>query len=144
MLPALSACDNARLDTSRAPEQKREISVDNNTLQVLLTLIAAVFALASAWISKANGEKAVAIKTAVAETAAVTTGRLEKLGDVAIATHVLVNSRMQATLKLVAVASRRLADITKDPTDIEAAVLAEKLHREHIARQDAVDVRGMS
>jgi hypothetical protein len=65
-----------------------------------------------------------------------------KLDDIARTgekTHTLVNSNMAVQLKLNAAVTRRLADLTKDPIDEEAANLAEKLSHEHETKQTVVD-----
>jgi hypothetical protein len=54
-------------------------------------------------------------------------------------THTLVNSRMGIQLRLTAVALHRLAIITKEPGDIEAAQLAQAQYDEHISQQSIVD-----
>lgn len=53
--------------------------------------------------------------------------------------HALVNSNMGTQLKLNAITLRRLAIITKDPIDVDAAMLAEKLLQEHEAKQAVAD-----
>lgn len=55
--------------------------------------------------------------------------------------HTLVNSNMGTQLKLNAISLRRLATITSDPVDVDAAMLAEKLLKEHDAKQAAVDAK---
>lgn len=55
--------------------------------------------------------------------------------------HTLVNSNMGTQLKLNAISLRRLATITNDPVDVDAAMLAEKLLKEHDAKQAAVDAK---
>lgn len=51
----------------------------------------------------------------------------------AVSTHKLVNSNMGVQLRLHRDTSRRLAMLTKDPADVQAAALAEKLYAEHEA-----------
>lgn len=58
-----------------------------------------------------------------------------KLGEI----HTLVNSNMERQLRLTAAALRRIANLTKDPKDKKAAVLAEDLLQEHIKKQAIVD-----
>lgn len=55
------------------------------------------------------------------------------------ATHTLVNANYGAQLKISALALRRIAAITKDPDDVAAAELAEKLLKEHNEKQKTVD-----
>lgn len=65
--------------------------------------------------------------------------KLEAIAKVSEATHTLVNSNMGAQLKLTAVATRRLAALTNDQADLDAADLADKLLAEHEAKQAVVD-----
>lgn len=53
--------------------------------------------------------------------------------------HELVNSRMGAVLKAHARTSRRLYDVTLDPSDADAATEAERLSQEHDEKQAVVD-----
>lgn len=53
--------------------------------------------------------------------------------------HILSNSNFGVQLQLNAVVSRRLSAFTKDPADLAAAMLAEKLYNEHMAKQAVVD-----
>lgn len=64
----------------------------------------------------------------------------KKLTDI----HTLVNSNMGAQLKIGAIALRRIAIITKDAADIEAAKVAEDLLAEHVRKQAIVDSGGKS
>lgn len=64
---------------------------------------------------------------------------IAKLAKVGNAIHTLVNSNMQAQLKISWIALKRLADETRNPTDIQAAEMAEKLYLEHEAKQTIVD-----
>jgi hypothetical protein len=58
--------------------------------------------------------------------------KVEKTGD---QTHALVNSASLVQLRLYAVAARRIAELTGDNDDIEAAKLATTLAREHELKQ---------
>lgn len=67
---------------------------------------------------------------------------VEKVDEIVVTTdkvHGLVNSNMAIQLKISAVALRRLADLTKNPTDIQAAELAEASLEEHMRKQKIVD-----
>lgn len=55
--------------------------------------------------------------------------------------HSLVNSNLQAQIKIAAVALRRIAEMTRHPDDELAATLAEKLYGDHVALQDAIAAR---
>jgi hypothetical protein len=75
-----------------------------------------------------------------------TDAKLEALKDTTLATqetgqmtHALVNSAFGTQLKLHAVTARRLAEITKDPADVEAANAAEQLLMEHQQKQANAD-----
>lgn len=68
-----------------------------------------------------------------------TSDKLAKLQTIANDTHTLVNNNMAIQLRINAVKSRKLADITKDPADIEEAIVAERSLSEHLARQASVD-----
>lgn len=67
--------------------------------------------------------------------------RLSQVVKTGEATHILVNSNFGTQLKLNAVLSRRLADITEKQIDIEAAETAERLLRDHEAKQSIVDIK---
>lgn len=90
------------------------------------------------WTNAINGF--VALGLAAISVVGVAVGRklnvIQKTGE---ATHTLVNSQHGDTLQLNAVVSRRLSAITKLPEDEQAALLAEKLLREHNAKQTIVD-----
>jgi hypothetical protein len=64
---------------------------------------------------------------------------IRKTGE---AIHTLVNSPMSASLKATAVALRRIADLTKDPADVEVADLAELGSHEHERKQSIIDSGG--
>ena len=57
--------------------------------------------------------------------------KLEGLAQVTRTVHRLLNGRMGTQLKLAAILSRRLAEMTKLPEDLHAAEMAERLSREH-------------
>lgn len=65
--------------------------------------------------------------------------KVEKVAEVAKQTLTHVNSGKGLQLKLGAVSARRLAGLTKNKADIEAATLAEKLLTEHEKEQVVVD-----
>jgi hypothetical protein len=65
--------------------------------------------------------------------------KLDKLAKVAEATHALVNNNMAVQLRLNALVTRRLANLTNLEIDIEEANAAEKLYLEHIEKQKIVD-----
>lgn len=65
--------------------------------------------------------------------------RLGKIAKTASQTHALVNSASLVQLRLYAVSSRRVAELTGNARDIDAALAAEKLVAEHEARQEKAD-----
>jgi len=64
---------------------------------------------------------------------------LHEIQETTTATHTLVNSASLVQLRLYAVAARRIAGLTGNKDDLEAADLAEKLALDHAAKQDKVD-----
>jgi len=54
-------------------------------------------------------------------------------------THILVNSNMEKALLIAAIALRRVANLSKDPSDITAAEAAEAALAEHRSKQKVVD-----
>jgi hypothetical protein len=62
-----------------------------------------------------------------------------KAARVTTATHALVNSNMETQLKLNAVLANRMASLTHLKEDIDAAVLADKILRGHMAKQKSID-----
>jgi hypothetical protein len=85
--------------------------------------------------------KAEKVKQTLDESTKRTDGKLDNLAKTTDATHVLVNSASLVNLRLYAVAARRIATLTNDQADLEAAVLAEKLVTEHEKKQRTVDIR---
>ena len=84
------------------------------------------------------------VKTTLEESTAAFGSQLDSIAKTGQDTHVLVNARMGAQLKLNMIATRRLADMTKGQpggeADEEAAKLAESLYREHEKKQAIVDL----
>ncbi len=67
--------------------------------------------------------------------------KLNKIQETAEATHALVNSASLVQLRLHAVAARRIAGLTGNKDDKEAADLAEKLALEHAEKQDKANAQ---
>lgn len=67
--------------------------------------------------------------------------KLNAIAKTGEATHSLVNSNFGIQLKLTSVVSRRLADLTNAPADIEAADLAKRAYDAHMAQQAIVDAK---
>lgn len=91
-------------------------------------LIAAVVAVFLAWLDYKKGKKLDKI---------VQTG--EKAAETGEKTHTLVNSNMGVQLKLNAYNSQIVAELRKNPEDIEAATLAKKMLLDHERKQTKVD-----
>lgn len=66
--------------------------------------------------------------------------KLKEIAKVGEATYHLSNSAMEEQKRLLAVTSRAKAKITKDPVDIAAAEVAEKLHWEHRDKQLKINI----
>jgi dihydrodipicolinate reductase len=79
------------------------------------------------------------VKTELVKTNAISADKMSDLHDVCTATHILVNNNMAIQLALHATTARRLATITKDPTDIKMAEMAERQAQEHAVKQATVD-----
>jgi hypothetical protein len=80
---------------------------------------------------KTTLEQATVVQSELMDSLKKTGEETKKTG---LLTHDLVNSASLVQLKLYAVAAQRIADLTKDPADVEAAKVAEKLHHEHEAK----------
>lgn len=116
------------LQQSRAATQA-DRKVDEAAVKVAEVAVAA----------QTTAAKVEEVKQILDTTTVTAAGKMEALEKVAGATHTLVNSNMGVQLKLNAVVSRRLADMTKEPADMVAAELADKLLAEHVSKQAVVD-----
>lgn len=106
------------------------------------SLIAAVMTCVLAYMSHQMDRAATAVaevKETLTQTNADESKQLKDIAKTGEATHILVNSAMGAQLKLSAQTSRFKANTTKDPTDIAAAELAERLLQEHQEKQHRMD-----
>ena len=87
--------------------------------------------------------KAEEVKRTLEKTSEGYTVQLAQIAETGEKTHTLVNSNMGVQLRLNAVVTRRLAEITKGTpdgkADEEAATAAERLLREHEGKQAVVD-----
>ncbi len=81
------------------------------------------------------------VKQAVGLRNSVLDGKLVGLAQIAQSTHILVNSSFAAQLRISALALRRIAAMTGHSDDIEAADVAERLHREHEQKQYMIDAK---
>ena len=79
------------------------------------------------------------VKTDLAASDAKTLVQLNKMEETGEKTHTLVNSNMGVQLKLNAAVTKRLANMTQDKNDIEAAELAATMLTEHEKKQAIVD-----
>lgn len=114
----------------------------------LISIISLAITAFMAWslyrLNKSQDAAAVAAVTVAAKLQEVNTatdGKLDGLQMMGAATHELVNSKMAAQLLLTKTALRRVAELTKDPKDIEAAELAGRLYGDHQAKQATVDAQ---
>ncbi len=98
------------------------------------------FAVSSASEAAAErGRQQAAAAADVKEDLATSTAKVDsKLDNI----HTLVNSNMGRQLRLTATALRRVADLTSNKYDKDAAEEAETLYTEHMRKQEAVDAAG--
>lgn len=95
-------------------------------------IIAAVVTIVLAYLQQRN-------KNAAAADTAKVEAKVEEVSKIAVSTHAVVNGKMALQLQRNATVTRRLATLTKEPADIIAAELAEKLYHEHMAKQTLAD-----
>lgn len=74
------------------------------------------------------------VKTALEEATYETDSKLNVIHD-------LVNKAHGEALRLAACSSERLARLTKEPADIEAAQEARQLYDDYVAKQSLADIR---
>lgn len=89
--------------------------------------------------SKAAATKADGVAEQLIKTTAATDATLANLTDTNAKIHTLVNSNMATQLKIAALALRRVADMTRHPDDVAAAVTAERAYADHQSKQQVVD-----
>jgi hypothetical protein len=112
--------------------------MDTNSLRQLLDLADAMLALSDpVW----NALIAGVVTLVIAYFQRQANQKLDGISKTGESVHLLVNSSMSNQLRLTAVVTRRLAGVTKDPTDAAAATLAEKLYHDHAVKQSEVDAR---
>lgn len=75
----------------------------------------------------------------IAYMAGMVAKRLETIQHTGAVTHALVNSQFGVQLRFTSVALRRVASLTSERADVDAAVLAEKAYADHMAKQAVVD-----
>jgi branched-subunit amino acid transport protein len=108
-------------------------------IAAVVTLILAYFGRSAQVAASRAADKTRQVKDALAQRQGIDDARLDEMAAVGIATHKLVNNAMAVQLELNAQLSHRVAKLTHDPADIEAALVAAKLLQEHMAKQAAVD-----
>ena len=89
---------------------------------------------------KIVAEHVVEVKNAAQDNAVLTSNRLDAIAKTGDATHTLVNSNMGKVLEGLAVALRRVSDLS--PTDVDAEIAAknaEAAFRDHQQKQNNVD-----
>jgi hypothetical protein len=105
---------------------------------------AAKVALIAATDAKVTGQKAAiaaeSVKTALLETTAVSSKKLDQITKLSEATHIFVNRAMGLQLQNRADKSTEQAKRTGKPEDIEAAKQDQKALKSHQAAQAAVDL----
>ena len=114
-----------------------KIAVFNGIITFLGTIVSGVIVVLLAKINKKASDAAAAAQEVKEDLAHVTKTTKDMLGDAALqiksikstgeTTHGLVNNAMSKQLQLTARSLRRIAELTKDPKDIEAAQAAEFL-----------------
>lgn len=65
--------------------------------------------------------------------------KLQNIANVVDATHTLSNSKMGNALRINKIVTKRLAELSKDPADMEIAKEAELQYNEHQKQQAKVD-----
>lgn len=124
-------------------KQAEPVAVEPQTKRVSdvvwQALIAGIVTCVLAGIQVYAARKVEQVRVDLKTSTADTTEKLDEIAEVGNQTHVLVNSSMTAQLKISALALRRISVLTNDPEDEAAAALAEKLLKEHSAKQKTVD-----
>jgi hypothetical protein len=115
----------------------------NNVALAVIAVATVVGPIATAILNHIQAKQAVAKVEAARATLEANTkasvAKLNEMAKVGVATHVLVNSNFATQLQLNAAVTRRLADLTGDPKDEEAARLAQSLYDQHAQKQGMVD-----
>ena len=93
---------------------------------------------------KAGQEQADRKTDQVAQTLAQESGKTtSKLNDITSGTkaiHTFTNAKLGAALDEAAAATRRVAELTKNETDLAAALISERASERHKSAQELVDV----
>lgn len=84
-------------------------------------------------------EKVEEVKTTLVKSDEKTDRKLEAIAETGESTHRLVNSAMTLQLRLNKLTTQRLATLTQDPLDVEAAKLATQQLDEHEKKNALVD-----
>jgi hypothetical protein len=102
---------------------------------IVVTGLGTAFTLLMAYLMAKLNHKQDVTSTQVREASS----QITDIAKVAESTHTLVNSNMGIQLELNMAVTGRLAAITKDPMDIEAAKLAKDNYLSHQMKQSIVD-----
>jgi len=113
----------------------------NIVCQAVITIVLGLGTMYFAWKGKQNSQAAVELGQHNSLVGASNAGKIDEAAKVAKDTHTLVNSNMGVQLQLNASVTKRLADVTKDPIDKEAALSAARLYADHLGKQAIVDSR---
>jgi hypothetical protein len=125
----------------RAPESVK-LAIIGGVITVLTAGFGTVQAVLLARIQRQGIEaanKVEQVARATAQTNEEVRNSTEAASQQLTSIHTLVNANMGAQLKISAIALRRLAMLTHNEQDIQAAVVAEKLLYEHEKKQAIVD-----
>lgn len=82
-------------------------------------------------------DKADEVKATLEASNEVGNRKLDELAEIARTTHGLVNGNMGIQLRLNRTLSSRIADLTGEPADRDAAELADRLYAEHVSKEAA-------
>jgi hypothetical protein len=123
------------------------IQISAGVISLLGTIFSGIIAYFMVRL-KVQAEHAKAATVEVAKALEDTQGRTDKgianLITIASATHMLVNSASLVQLRLNSLMAKRIADLTGEPGDTQAAVLAENLYERHKAQQLAAGAISVS
>jgi hypothetical protein len=125
--------------TKRENKETRRLAADDAALAREDARMARSAEILAATKIKEVAAAAVEVKETLAATNQSFGTKLESIAKTADDTHTLVNANMGAALNVNRISTRRLADITKDAADIEAADKAEELYLAHERKQATVD-----
>jgi hypothetical protein len=124
-------------------EKSSEKAVAASTAAETAASLAAREVRAVSVVAKAAATKVDEVKDTLADESAKASNKLDELVKTTVATHMLVNSRYAAELKLTMLALKKVVDLSTDTSghtyDVAAYVEAKRLYEDHEAKQAAVD-----